>query len=90
MEEHLSVYEAKTHFSSYLQRASLGESFVVTSHGKPMAKLIPIETSPSEDDVRDAKRRAAVERILARRQDPAWPKVSADEIRSWTHEGHRW
>jgi prevent-host-death family protein len=90
MEALLSVYEARTHFSNYVQRASLGESFVVTSHGKPMAKIVPMQVITNEEEVRDAKRRSAVERILARRQDPAWPKVSADEIRAWTHEGHRW
>ena len=50
-----------------------------------MEKLLSVA-----EELRDAKRRAAVERILARRQDPAWPKVSADEVRAWTHEGHRW
>jgi prevent-host-death family protein len=89
MEALLSVYEAKTHFSSYLQRATAGESFTVTSHGKPVARISPPLESMQEDP-REAQIRAAIERIKARHADPKWPKISSEEIRAWTHEGHRW
>ena len=86
MEALLSVYEAKTHLSSYLQRASLGESFVVTSHGKPMAKIVPIAEQQTEDP-REAQIRAAIARIKQRSKDPAWPKVTMEEAKEWVNEG---
>jgi antitoxin (DNA-binding transcriptional repressor) of toxin-antitoxin stability system len=89
MEAKLFVYEAKTHFSSYFHRASLGESFVVTSRVKPMALIVPMDAQV-KGDPREAQIRAAIERIKARRADPKWPKISSEEIRAWTHEGHRW
>jgi prevent-host-death family protein len=89
MEELLSIYEAKTHFSSYVQRASLGESFVVTSHGKPMAKIIPIEVQASEDP-REAQIRAAIERIKARHADPKTPRVTQAEWKEWINEGRKY
>lgn len=88
MEALLSVYEAKTHFSSYLQRASLGESFVVTSHGKPMARIVPIVEQETEDP-REVQIRAAIERIKARHADSSSPKVSQSEWKEWINEGRR-
>ena len=61
----------------------------MVGHGKPMAKIVPIAEQQAEDP-REAQIRAAIERIKARRADPAWPKITSEEIRAWTHEGHRW
>jgi prevent-host-death family protein len=85
----LSIYEAKTHFSSFIHRANLGEAFIVTSHGKPLARIVPLETVDVDAEKR-ARKAAAIARIQARYSDPTWPKISAEEVREWTHEGHRW
>lgn len=87
MEARLSVYEAKTHFSSYVQRASLGESFVVTSHGKPVAKITPIDVV--QEDPREAQIKAAVARLQARHLDPKTPRVSQAEWKKWINEGRK-
>jgi prevent-host-death family protein len=55
--ETIGAFEAKTHLSSLLERVAHGESFTISRHGKPVARLVPIEP----DDV--ASRRAAVERL---------------------------
>jgi len=44
----VAVRELKNHLSEYLSRASSGEEIVVTSHGKPIARLAPTLTT-SED-----------------------------------------
>lgn len=88
MDALLSVYEAKTHFSSYLQRASLGESFVVTSHGKPIGRIVP-PLAAQESDPREAQIRAAVARLQARHLDPKTPRVSQTEWKEWINEGRR-
>ncbi|MGH9386666.1 MAG: type II toxin-antitoxin system Phd/YefM family antitoxin [Vicinamibacterales bacterium] len=48
MSSTLTLYEAKTHLSSLVDRAAAGEEIIVAKHGRPMAKLVPI---------RDAARR---------------------------------
>ncbi len=37
-----NIYEAKTSFSSLLERASAGEEVVIAKAGKPLWKIIPL------------------------------------------------
>ena len=37
----VGAFEAKTHFSSLLERVERGEQIIITRHGKPVAKLVP-------------------------------------------------
>ncbi|HEX3345001.1 MAG TPA: type II toxin-antitoxin system Phd/YefM family antitoxin [Polyangiaceae bacterium] len=37
-----SLYEAKTHLSELVDRASRGEEIVIAKNGIPMAKLVPL------------------------------------------------
>jgi prevent-host-death family protein len=39
----VNLYEAKTHFSSLVDRAAKGEVIVIAKSGKPMAKLSPMQ-----------------------------------------------
>jgi prevent-host-death family protein len=36
----VGAFEAKTHLSSLLDRVAAGEEFVITKHGKPVARLV--------------------------------------------------
>jgi prevent-host-death family protein len=85
----LSTYEAKTHFSSLIRRANLGEAFVVTSHGKPLARIVPLEAVDAEAEKRTRKA-AAMEQLKVLQSRPDWPKITAEEAKQWAHEGHRW
>jgi prevent-host-death family protein len=85
----LSTYEAKTHFSSLIHRANLGEAFIVTSHGKPLARIVPLEKIDVEAE-KKARKIAALERLKELQKRPDWPKITAEEARAWAHEGHRW
>ncbi len=38
----VSLYDAKTHLSSLLNRASSGEEIVITKNGTPQARLVAI------------------------------------------------
>lgn len=40
--EEVNVYDAKTHLSRLINRAEAGEEIVITRHGRPVARLIPI------------------------------------------------
>lgn len=41
--ESVSLYEAKTHLSSLVERAASGDEIVITKSGKPRARLVPLE-----------------------------------------------
>lgn len=53
----VGAFEAKTHLAALLERVEHGERITITRHGKPVARLVPID-----DDKREA-RRVAVERL---------------------------
>lgn len=40
-----NVHEAKTHFSRLLERVAAGEEVIIAKAGKPVAKLVPIEST---------------------------------------------
>jgi prevent-host-death family protein len=42
----VNVHEAKTHLSRLLERVEAGEEVVIARAGKPVAKLVPIASSP--------------------------------------------
>jgi prevent-host-death family protein len=39
----VGVHEAKTHLSRLLRRVAAGEVIVITSGGRPAARLVPVE-----------------------------------------------
>lgn len=40
--ETIGSYEVKTHLSQLLRRVEGGESFTITKHGVPIARLVPL------------------------------------------------
>lgn len=56
--------DAKARFSELLDRAAGGEELTISRHGKPVAKLVPIEESR---EAAIARRRAAGEAWVAYR-----------------------
>ena len=45
----VGVHEAKTHLSRLLRRVAAGEEIVITSGGRPAARLVPIGIVPSRE-----------------------------------------
>ena len=60
MIETVSAAEANQNFSSLLRRVRAGNSLVITSHGKPVAKLVPVD---SDDDRAEAARARLIARL---------------------------
>jgi len=56
MERAVSAADANRRFSELLRTVREGHSYVVTSHGRPIAKIIPV----SENECVSAKSRAAL------------------------------
>ena len=79
--ESVGAYEAKTHLPRLLERVMRGESLTITRHGRPVARLVPVE-----DDDRSRALRAS-RRILERRTRLA--RLSLSELLDTIHEGHR-
>jgi prevent-host-death family protein len=46
MEHLVNMFEAKTQLSKLVALARRGESVTICSHGKPVAKLVPIKPRP--------------------------------------------
>lgn len=53
---HIAVREFKDRLSELLRRAEGGEEIIVTSHGRPVARLLPVEP-PRPADPADALKR---------------------------------
>jgi prevent-host-death family protein len=78
---HVPVHEAKAKFSEMIRRVGEGEEIVITSHGTPVAKMVPPEPQKLSGE-------AAVEFILElRRTTPL--RATPAEIREWIEEGRR-
>lgn len=52
MAEFINVHEAKTHLSRLLEGVERGESFIIARGGKPVARLVKLETRPSREPQR--------------------------------------
>ena len=42
--ETINVHEAKTHLSRLVDKAAKGESFVIAKAGRPMVKVVPLDS----------------------------------------------
>ena len=45
--ETVNIHEAKTQLSRLLSRVELGEEIIISNRGVPVAKLVPLDRSPS-------------------------------------------
>jgi prevent-host-death family protein len=42
----VNIHEAKTHLSRLVDQAAKGSEFVIAKAGKPMVRVVPLETAP--------------------------------------------
>ena len=61
--ENIGVYAAKTHLASLLDRVEGGEEVLITRHGRPVARLVPVEPQDKA-----AQTQALVEEIRSTRK----------------------
>ncbi|HJZ70238.1 MAG TPA: type II toxin-antitoxin system prevent-host-death family antitoxin [Vicinamibacterales bacterium] len=73
----VSAADANRDFSKLLRGVRDGESYVITSHGKPVAKLVPAD---ARDLVRDAAKRALIARLRAQRAGARAGRWTRDEL----------
>lgn len=73
----ISAAEANRSFSSLLRGAREGRSYVITSHGKAVAKFVPAD---SEDKVRTAARKTLFERLRTQSVRAAARRWNRDDL----------
>jgi prevent-host-death family protein len=74
MDEAISAADANRHFSKLLRAVRRGHSYVVTSHGTPVAKIVPVG---AHDEIMTKARTALLARL---RSQPAV------DIGPWTRD----
>ena len=79
--ETIGAFEAKTHLPRLLDRVAHGESLTITRHGKPVARLVPVNADRS-------RAREAAARIVERRQ--RLKRAPLEELLAAIHEGHHY
>ena len=63
--KHVGMFEAKTNLSSLVEEVERGKDVVITRHGKPVAKLVPVVKSARKFTPRQVeKRRQALIELL--------------------------
>lgn len=76
-------YEAKTHLPALLDRVARGESITITKHGKPVARLVPVQSEPGRDVGKSV-------RSMLEFRDKSGPVLGGDlSIRDLINEGRR-
>ncbi len=78
----IQASDAKAHLPQILDEVERGEIIQITRHGRPIARIVP------ETDRRQAEIDKAVANIKALRRRTG--KITAEEILSARHEGHRY
>lgn len=48
MQAIINIHEAKTHLSRLIEQAAKGESFIIAKAGKPMVKVVALDTPTAE------------------------------------------
>jgi prevent-host-death family protein len=76
MTKAVSSADANRDFSKLLRAVRDGESFVITSHGKPVAKIVPFV---AQDRVRAAAKARLLARLRSQRAINA-PRWTRDEL----------
>jgi prevent-host-death family protein len=75
----VGAYEAKTHLPALLERVARGEQITITKHGKPVARLVPVEAGRSD------RRRESVEAL----KDFAKGRTLGVPVKQLIEEGRR-
>jgi prevent-host-death family protein len=78
----IQASEAKAHLPQLLDEVERGETIVITRHGRAIARIVP-EAQRRQEEIN-----RAIESIKALRQRTG--KITADEILSARHEGHKY
>jgi prevent-host-death family protein len=63
MQEIISIRDANRHLSRYLKKVEEGAEIIITRCGKPIARVLPVESRPHLSDTQRAARERLWERM---------------------------
>ena len=81
----ITAFDAKNRLGRLLDRVVAGEELVITRHGEPVARLIPIEKGSADQ----ASLALATLRDIRTALTKAGKKITRDEIRAMKNQGRR-
>lgn len=81
----ITAFDAKNRLGRLLDRVQAGEELVITRHGEPVARLVPIGTRTDEEVDQALETFRKVREAIASSN----VKISRDEVKSWRAEGRR-
>ena len=91
MAQTISAADANRRFSELLRTVRAGKTVVVTSHGKPVAQLIPFEDADAAAIGRVFERVEKIRAQLARQGVTlAGALAQGETVRELAHAGHRY
>jgi prevent-host-death family protein len=76
----IGVFDAKTHFSSIIEKVLHGKEFLITRRGQPIAKITAADTKSNEPIAK------TIDAILKFRKGR---KGSQAESKAWVQEGRK-
>jgi prevent-host-death family protein len=82
----VGAFEAKNTLGSLLDRVEAGEEILITRHGKPAARLVPVSRISDADR---ARAQAALERMTQRTREMKLGPFDWEEWKSYRDEGKR-
>ncbi len=63
MDRSISATDANREFSRVLNEVANGETYVVTAHGKPVMRMVPVRARVADEDARRRKVHALVDEL---------------------------
>lgn len=84
--KHVPVATFKDRLSEFIAEAQAGQEVIVTKHGKPMVKLVPVEQN------RRARHRAAIKGLfqLGRDIHEKYGPTDPADVQRWIDEERRY
>lgn len=76
----VGAFEAKTHLSSLLEEVAGGEEILITRHGRPLARLVPVNSNGRE---------RRIEAIARLRSFAAGRRLNGLSVQELRDEGRR-
>lgn len=80
MPKAISASNANRNFSRLLRDVREGGEHVITSHGKPVAKLVPLSAMTARDGVRAAARDILFKRLRTQRATAGRRRWTRDDL----------
>jgi prevent-host-death family protein len=74
----VNIHEAKTQFSQLVEKALQGEEIIISKHGKPLLRLVPVDATKGQRPVEVHPRKLSKAEI-----EESMKPLEARELSEW-------